>query len=134
MSTKYFVDTNIFVYTLFTIDDQKYSACKKLFKKAEAGDIQLWTTEWVIAELIWFLRRRDVSQEKIKDIVLTIIVSKGLEVQNKSQLMSVINSWEEGIDFLDVYNLHCARQLEINRGYTYDRDFDKVDNFTRLEP
>ena len=50
-----FVDTNIFLCFLTNDDPRKADACEQLFKKAVSGKESLFTTELVIAEIVWVL-------------------------------------------------------------------------------
>lgn len=131
---KRFVDTNIFIYSLFPVDKNKYNRCNILFKNAADGKIILWTSEWVIAELIWFLQREKTRIETCKEIILKILSTKGLEVKNKQWLLNILDMWDEKIDFVNVIGVYESKAEGIQEGYSYDRQMDKLMGFHRLEP
>jgi len=131
---KRFVDTNIFIYTLFSIDKNKQNQCVTLFKQAAEGKVILWTTVWVIAEIIWFLQKQNIPNKQTKQVITRIIATKGLEVADKQWLLEVLDLWEESIDFIDIVNLSLARAHSIIEGYSYDKDLDTLNWFKRSIP
>lgn len=133
-SPKYLVDTNIFIYLLFAVDAMKQQRCVQLFEQAEEGEVELWTTEWVIAELVWFLAKQKYSWEKIKEIMLKILATTGLEVRGKKWLLVVLELTEKSIDFVDVINVTLARADGVERVYSYDQGLDGFGFIKREEP
>lgn len=133
-SEKLFVDTNIFIYTLFEIDKKKHSRCVALFEKANRGEVKLWTTEWVIAELVWFLTKQKFNWDKTKDTVTKILVTRGLETYGKKLLLEVLDLCNKNIDFVDAINITLALYEDIKRGYSYDKGLSRWKEFKRLEP
>ena len=131
---KKFVDTNIFIYSLFPVDKDKCNRCNILFENAARGKILLWTSEWIIAELIWFLQREKTRVESCKEIILKILSTKGLEVKNKNWLLNILDMWDGKADFVDVVGVYESGIEGIREGYSYDKDFDNLPDFTRLEP
>ena len=131
---KRFVDTNIFIYELFPIDKNKYKNCLSLFELAAKGKIQLWTTEWVISELIWFLRRRKISVFQCKETVFKVLATRGLEVRNKGWILEVLDIWQNPLSFTDTIHTVSIKQEGVKTGYSYDKDLDKIGGFNRLEP
>lgn len=133
-SKKRFIDTNILIHTLFDVDPEKQNACTGLFKRAAQGTVSLWTSEWVIAELVWFLTKQKIAWKDIKKIIGKILVTKGLEVHNKDTLLGVLSTCTQSSDFNDVLHIVLASKNGIVDGYSYDKGLDKVGRFKRLEP
>ncbi len=133
-SEKQFVDTNIFIYTLFKVDSAKHQACIGLFEEAAQGKVKLWTTQWVIAELMWFLTRKRMSWEEIRSVVEKIIQTRGLEVADKDVFFEVMKECESGEDFVDGINVVLSRRENIYKGYSYDKGLGKWQGFRRMEP
>lgn len=132
---KTFVDTNIFVYFLFPTDEKKYRACALLFEKARGGGIRLWTTEWVIAELIWITVRLKVDWNETKEVIISgILNSKGLEVRKRKLVADIVEAVTDGSEFVDRLNLALAQAEGIRKGYSFDKGLDKWKGFKRLEP
>ncbi|MBI2029897.1 type II toxin-antitoxin system VapC family toxin [Candidatus Gottesmanbacteria bacterium] len=130
-----FVDTNIFIYSLFNIDNQKYIKSTNLFKKASNGLVSLWTTEWVVAELIWFLQKKRVKWEEIKKVVISgVLMTRGLQVRDGKKLLEILKASAKSSSFIDLMNVTLALEVNINIGYSFDKDLDKLKQFKRLEP
>lgn len=135
MVEKIFVDTNIFIYFLFNIDKVKHGKCVRLFEKARRGKINLWTTEWVVAEIIWFLQRRGTDWKKIKQFVISGMLNhRGLEVRERKWLLEIIERCQTGREFVDSINISLSKKSNIKRGYSYDKGLDRWKIFKRLEP
>ncbi len=135
MAEKIFIDTNIFIYFLFNIDKDKHGKCVRLFEKARRGKINLWTTEWVVAEIIWFLQRRGTDWKKIKQFVISGMLShQGLEVRERKWLLEIIERCQTGREFVDSINISLSKKSNIKRGYSYDKGLDRWKIFKRLEP
>ena len=133
-SPPYFIDTNIFIYTLFNVNRQKHHACIKLFKLAQAGKTSLWTTEWVTAELIWFLHKQKFTWEKTKSVITQILATSGLKVRGKKWILAILALCPSAKDFIDAANITLALSENITSGYSYDKDLDQWPQFTRLKP
>lgn len=132
---KAFVDTNIFIYSLFNVDEKKHRDCINLFEMAGEGGVNLWTTEWVIAELVWFLMRQKTGWAKIKEIILLgVFTTKGLEVREKKWLIEVLEKCESGKDFVDAVNISLILSSGIKKVYSYDKMLQKWTGIKRLEP
>ncbi len=134
MQQKIFVDTNIFIYTLFDVDLSKQQAAIALFRKAAQDYVSLWTTEWVMAEIVWFLQRQKFTWNAISDCVSKALNSKGLEVRNKKWLEEVLLDCAQQTDFIDVINIHLISAERILKAYSYDKGLSHFKNITRLEP
>lgn len=135
MEHRIFVDTNIFIYSLFNVSQQKHSKCKDLFIKASLGKVSLWTTEWVVAELIWFLQKSKLKWDDIRKIIISGLLStKGLDVKDGKRLLQAMKSSKTANDFVDYINISLAQEAGINKGYSFDKGLDKTKSFKRLEP
>src|SRR3990167_2573653 len=126
---KKFVDTNIFIYSLFPVDKNKHQKCVSLFSRAAKGKIQLWTTEWVISELVWFLRRRKIPVAQCKETVFKVLATKGLEVRNKGWVLEVLDIWQDPLSFTDTIHIVSIKKEDVKAGYSYDKDLDKIGGF-----
>ena len=132
----HFVDTNIFIHYIFpNVDSRRYQACRTLFERAESGEISLWTSEWVIAELVWFLYRKHKPWSEIKGFIVDgIIKGKQVKVSKEKVVLEIIESSRNDSDFVDYMNKHILFRRGVNQGYSYDGDLDAWKGFKRLEP
>lgn len=131
---KHFIDTNIFVHLWFGVDPTKQEKCVQLFEQAESGEVELWTTEWVIAELVWFLTRQKFPWLKIREAIVKVLATAGLEVRGKQWLLAVLELTKKATDFVDVVNLTLARAEGVEWVYSYDKGLDKFGFIKREEP
>ena len=131
---KKFVDTNIFIYSLFLVDKQKHQKTVSLFKKATEGKIHLWTTEWVIAELVWFMLRKKVTVDECKKICLQILSTKGLEVRNKQLILQTLDVWNGPLNFMDAIHVVNSQLESVKEFISYDRDFTSISGVKVIGP
>ncbi len=137
MTTR-FLDTNIFLRHLTKDDPQKARACFALVEAIERGRLSAWTSDLVIAELVFVLSRKDtynLSREVIRDILLPLINLPGLKLPHKRMYHHVFELYTSlPIDYVNAYHaalMEHRGQLEL---YSYDTDFDRISGITRLEP
>ncbi len=131
-----FIDTNIFLRYLLWDDAKKANQCKKLFTSALENKIQLFTTELVIAEIIWTLSSfYKYPREKVAEAVLRVLSLETLHVPNKAILMEAVGLFLlKNIDFIDAYNAVVMHDKDIKSIYTYDKHFDLIKSIQRQEP
>lgn len=131
-----FVDTNIFIRFLTNDIPQKADACEKLFKKAIDKKETLFTTDLVIAGIIWVLESYyELDKKEVQDKVEKILNTPNLICQNKEIiLLALVLYLEKDIDYIDAYNAVFLKKNSIETLYSYDKHFDKIGWLTRLEP
>jgi predicted nucleic acid-binding protein len=132
-----FVDTNIFLRYLTKDDPAKYDRCREVFKKAIESEISLFTSEMVIAELIWtLLSYYRVPKAEVIEKVSIIISTSNLHLDNKSIIAdSLVLFSQENIDYIDAYNAVFMKSQGLKKIYSYDKDFDIIDGMVeRKEP
>lgn len=129
-----FVDTNIFLrYILKNVPAQSKQA-KQILEQVEMGKIEFWTTQWVIAELIWTLslRKYGFDRKKVYNFIRTFIGLKGLTVENGDLILEALKlSEEKSIGFTDCLNSILSRQNEVSQVYSFDKHFDKFPGLKR---
>ncbi len=133
-----FLDTNIFLRHLIADDPVRSPACLALLQAIERGETSVWTSELVIAELVFVLsskRGYNLGREAIRDLLLPLIELPGLKLPHKRLYRRIFDLYTSlPIDYVDAY--HAA--LIENRGqpelYSYDTHFDRIAGITRMEP
>lgn len=125
-----FVDTNLFLRYLTDDVPHQADAVEQLLHQAAKGDILLTTNSWVMAEIIWTLDSYyGLSKEGIRDKILTILNTPGLEVVDKDLVFQAINWYvEKNVDFLDALNAAWLLNRGVKTVYTFDRR-----HFSRFE-
>ncbi len=131
-----FLDTNIFIRFLTNDIPKKAEACEKIFKKAVEKKQTLFTTDLVIAEIVWVLESiYELQKEEIQDKVEKILNTPNLICPHKDLILSALTIYsEKNIDYIDAYNTLMLREKGIEELYSYDKNYDGIDWLTRLEP
>ena len=132
-----FVDTNIFLRYLTKDDLAKFNRCREVFKKAIKGEIFLFTSKMVIAELIWtLLSYYRVPKAEVIEKVSIIIGTRNLHIVNKAIIAdSLVLYGQKNIDYIDAYNTVFMKSQGLEKIYSYDEDFDTLNGMIeRKEP
>lgn len=133
-----FLDTNIFVRHLTNDHSVHSPACFALIQAIEQGLVTVWTSDLVIAEVVFVLSSKhlyNLNRNTIQDLVLPLIGLPGIKLVNKRLYRRVFDLYTSlPIDYTDAYNaalMETHKKVEV---YSYDGDFDRVAGITRVEP
>ncbi len=133
-----FIDTNIFLRFLTKDDPMKADRCRKLLQSATEGDLKLYTTDLVVAELIWVLqspKTYNLSPSEIFEIIIPLLTIKNLYFPCKNVFPDIMELFQtENINFIDAYNNVIMRGRKIDTIYSYDKHFDQLPDVVRKEP
>lgn len=133
-----FVDTNIFVRYLTQDDPVKAQACYELFKQAAANQIDLMTTEAVIAEIVYILaskRLYNLARGEIRARLYPLLSVEGLRLDDRNIYLRALDVYATySIDFEDALIVARMAQQDLVDLYSYDRDFDQIPKISRREP
>lgn len=137
MSQTHFVDTNIFLRYL-TKDPQRYKACLALFQQAERNEVNLTTSEAVIAEVVFVLSSRkhyNLERPQIQVAISRLLLLPGLKTPNRNVHLRALALYvQHALDFEDCLSVAHMEQGSVGRIYSYDRGFDGVEGVERVEP
>ena len=131
-----FIDTNIFLRYLTGDDPEKFERCQDLFKRALEKKIVLLTSDMVIAELVWTLDSfYNVPKEEIIEKVTIIVNTPNLKIPNKKLISEVLALFsQKNIDYIDAYNAVFLKNNGCTQIFSYDKDFDRIEDIKRVEP
>lgn len=131
-----FVDTNIFLRFLVNDDPVQADACEALFRKAIEGEESLFTSEMVIAEIVWVLESYyNLEKTAIQVSVEKILNTHNLHCPNREIIINALSIYvEKNIDYIDAYNAFLLKVNEVFEIYSYDKHFDRIDWIKRIEP
>ena len=131
-----FLDTNIFIRFLTDDVPEKADACEKIFKKAVEKEETLFTTDLVIAEIVWVLESfYELPKKEVQDKVGKILNTPNLICPHKDLILSALVLYsEKNIDYIDACNALTLKEKGIEELYSYDKHYDRIDWLTRLEP
>jgi predicted nucleic acid-binding protein len=135
-----FVDTNIFIRYLTKEDPEQAAACYRLFAQAKLNEVELTTSEAVIAEIVFILsskRLYNLARQDIRIRLYPLISLPGLKLPNRRQYLRALELYSNNpIDFEDALSVAAMERQKISELYSYDKDFDRITDskVTRLEP
>lgn len=131
-----FVDTNIFLRYLTNDVPEKADRCEKVFKKAVNKQEDLYTTDMVIAEIVWVLESYyELPKREVVAKVEKILNTPNLTCPSKDLMLTALALYsEKNIDFINAYNALILNKEGIRDVYSYDKHYDRISWLTRIEP
>ncbi len=134
-----FVDANIFLRHLTGDIPSKAQACFELFQKAEKNQVQLTTSEAVIAEVVYVLSSSkqiyNLAREDIRARLYALLQLPGLKLTHRKMYLRALDLYATyRLDFEDAVTIAHMEREKIKEVYAYDRGFDRVAAIKRLEP
>lgn len=133
-----FVDTSVFIRFLTGDEPAKAARSLALFERAERGEVELVTSESVVAEIVFVLSSRvtyQLPRPRVAAALRPVLMNPGLHIEHKEMMRQALDRWEgSGIDFEDCLSIEHVRRRLLDAIYSYDRDFDRVPGLRRLEP
>ncbi|NQT67902.1 MAG: PIN domain-containing protein [Actinobacteria bacterium] len=131
-----FLDTNIFLRYFLKENETVFRRLEKLFSEIILGNIIGVANAMIIAEVIWVLSRSyKWNKEKICDNIELILITPNIRFKDKAILVNAVNVYKEkNISFIDAYNYSFIRANGVTEIYSFDRDFDELQDVKRLEP
>ncbi len=131
-----FIDTNILLRYLTKDDEKKARAAFALLRRVEQGKEKVATSSMVVFETVFTLEKHyHFPREQIKEALLDILSLHGLELPNKGLYETVFDLYvDRNISFADAFNAAYMGSREMAEIYSWDTDFDKLSDITRVEP
>ena len=133
-----FVDTNIFLRYITSDDLDKQAACAALFERAKSGEIDLITSDVVIAEIVHVLssqRLYNLKREAVFEAVNLILGMPGLRVQNRQVCVRAVYLYAyHNIDFADALIGAFMENDGVDTVMSYDKHMDRISTIKRVEP
>jgi predicted nucleic acid-binding protein len=135
-----FLDTNIILRYLTKDDEVKARACYELFQRFQSGDETVQTCEAVVAEVAYVLASPRgpyrLSHEEIRARLLPILMLRGLKLPHKRVYLRALDIWAEHsfLDFEDALSVAHMKEQGTREILSYDTDFDRISEVTRVEP
>ena len=130
-----FVDTNVFLRFLTADEPRMAEDCRRLFERAEGGELQLHTSHLVLAEIACTLGSYyRVPRAEIAAMLADLLALRSLRVDQKEMLQTAVELYRStNVDFIDAYHALEVQRRGIERLCSFDRDFDTL-AVTRVEP
>lgn len=131
-----FLDTNILI-RFFTRDDPaKAQAAYQLIGRVERDEERVVLTALVIFELVFLLERRyAVAKAEIREKIGDLLSLRSVQLTEKSLCRKALDLYvEKNIAYADAYHVTWMQQQGLKEVYSWDREFDRVPQVTRIEP
>jgi predicted nucleic acid-binding protein len=131
-----FIDTNIFLRFLTAEIPEQAQRCAALIQRIRDGVETVEVSSLAAAEIVWTLERfYKLSKEQVASKVSSLLKLKGLRIANKAIFLEALSLFtEKNISFTDAYIAAQMKRANQNEIYSYDRDFDRIEQIKRLEP
>ncbi len=131
-----FIDTNIFLRFLTADLPAQAERCAALIQRLRDGKEVAYVSSLAVAEIIWTLERfYRLSKSEVAAKVSPLLKLKGLRVTNKQRFLGALALYaEKNINFTDAYIAIQMEQARSEEIYSYDKDFDRLEDVTRIEP
>ncbi len=137
-----FLDANIFLRALTRSSDpavQEMNAqAGELLRRAERGEVDLTTSDAVIAEVAFILTAKAHYQLPVADaagLLAALLRLRGMKLRDKRVLLRSLELWtaQPSLGFVDALTASYAQQPGIELA-TFDTDFDQIPDITRWQP
>jgi predicted nucleic-acid-binding protein len=119
-------------------DADKLERTLNLFERAQSGEIDLMTSEAIVAETIFVLtstRLYGASRETVAQALLALFSIHNVHIDNKEVILAALQRFAASrFAFADCLCIEHARRQTAGMVFTYDRGFDRVPDIRRLEP
>jgi predicted nucleic acid-binding protein len=137
-----FLDANIFLRALTQSTDpgiqRMNEQASDLFRRAERGEIEVTTSDAVIAEVAFILTSKAHYQLAVGDAagrMTTLLRVRGFKLRDKRIILRALDLWtaQPRVGFVDALTASYALQTGMELA-TFDTDFDQIPNITRWRP
>lgn len=135
-----FLDTNIILRYLTHDDPVKAQACFVLLQQVKNGQVQLQTTEAIIAEVTYVLtsprQPYKKSHQEVAAWLKPIVQLRHLALPRKRVVQRALDLYDlyPQLDFEDALSVATMEQTRQPEILSYDGDFDAIPGITRHEP
>lgn len=134
-----FVDTNFFVRLLVQVDREAAQRCFALLQRAERGEVELVTSEAVIAQTVYVLSSPclyGVPRQEISARFGSVLSGSRVRLVGREAVLNALELYgASNLSFIDcLCVMHARRETPPHGLYSFDRELDRVPGIRRLEP
>ncbi len=122
------VDTNILLRLFLGDDPGQTDAVERLFRKAFQEKTKLFVSDMAIAEIVWFLEKREsLPEEVIAGVLRSALDDERLHFENRERLGAALALYEyHGVDFIDAYQAALVQEKKLESIISFDHDFSRL--------
>lgn len=131
-----FIDTNVFLRYLTGDDKEKAQKALALLKRLEKNQEKATTNLLVIFETIFTLERfYKVDRKEVRNLLQPILELRGFKFREADTVIDALNIYTgKNIPFADAFKAAYMRANDLKEIYSYDEDFDRIEDIIRIEP
>ena len=131
-----FLDTNVLLRYFTNDDPTKAEAALAVLQRVERGDERVVVSPIVVFEVVFTLQRTyKMPKEAIRRLFWRILSLRGVHLADKAGMHAAFDLYvEKNIAFADAYHAIWMQRKGVTELYSWDREFDRVANLTRIEP
>lgn len=131
-----FLDTNILLRYFTNDDEAKALRVLALLERVERNKERVATSLLVVSETVFTLERAyKVSKHRTYEMVRDVISLPGIQLSAKPRCIAALELHAtKNISFVDAYNAIDMQARGLTEIYTWDTDFDRLPDVTRVEP
>ena len=131
-----YVDTNIFLRFLTCDLAEPAARCAELIRRLRDREEVAQTTPLVVAEVVWTLERfYRLPKVDVARKVAPLLRLRGLRVVDKEVLLRALDLYaDRRVSFTDACLAADMERSGCAEIYSYDRDFERLQEVKRIEP
>ena len=131
-----FLDTNVLIRYLSRDDEAKARQALDLLLRVEQGRERVATSPLFIFETVFTLQKSfALPRQQIQERVMAIISLRNLHLPDKHLFERAFEIYVEyNVSFADAYNAAYMNSRNLDEIYSWDREFDRIRDLTRIEP
>ena len=133
LSKKAFIDSNIFFYSI--IMDREYGEhCAAILRGIHEGRLRAYISPLILLEVANALRKFHIEQFHIKIKAIVSLPISLIEIETEDILDAIEFADKYDISPYDASHVIAMKKAKIDIIISADKDFDKVDIITRIDP
>ncbi len=131
-----FLDTNILLRHLTRDDAAKAEQALALLQRVERGEERVETSLLVVFETVFtLLRFYRVPKQQVRELLAPLLELRGFILPNKGLCVDALDLFVgTNISFADAFNAVYMKARGLTEIYSWDTDFDGLEDITRVEP
>jgi predicted nucleic-acid-binding protein len=108
--SRLWVDANFVLRFITKEPEVMAERAARLMAQAEAGEVSLYISPLVLAEIVWVLRSfYQYSMTEIAAVLIPLVTAAGIEVENRELAIRALeSSRDQHVDYIDAYLAHQA--------------------------
>jgi predicted nucleic acid-binding protein len=130
-----FIVTDVIIRFLTGDDPAKQAAASALFEKVEQGLLTISAPDTVIADAVYVLsssRLYHLARNEVQELLTALASLSHFQLQNRPAVLRALELYgSTKLDFGDTLILASMEQQHSHILYSYDTDFDRIDDITR---